>query len=518
MQNLKQEYAMPARSIIKTRIKVFLWGKEIGTLTWVPAQGNSYFNFSDEYFRMGVDLCPITHPLNDPSTRLAILGESEKNGDQTKAIYQGLPPFLADSLPDRWGNAIFEKWFAENKVENANKTPVMKLSFIGKRAMGAFEFVPELKSGKTRGEVLLPLLYQQAVALEKELSEREVKDGPDLTLDALKALGTSAGGRQKKVIVSRTPEGKYVSGETSTDRENRHFILKFNTPEYCLSEIEMAFFEMCRDADIKMMDSEPITVEGIKHFLTERFDRRDGKKVVTQTLAAINPEANSYEDLFQTCRRLSLPEPEITELFRRTVFNFLSNNTDDHKKNFSFLMDEDGLWHLAPAYDMTFIIATDGNRPESSHCMSLAGKRDGITIRELVGFGKRMGIKSPERIIGKIKDTLSNFDTYAARNSINAYYTQMIRKRIGELCGTATEEIGKAFKKDGWDVQDVKFERTLQGNIHMHAKVFGNEEKLVITPKKPLYQEIMDKGFNDMSIKNLEDIFMKRKHPINCIL
>lgn len=505
---------MLPHNITRTKIKVLLWGTEIGTLTWVPAQKNSYFNFSQEYFRMGYDLCPITHPLGDPSTRLAIYGENERLGDRTKGIYQSLPPFLADSLPDSWGNAVFDKWFRDNKIDSAEKTPVTKLSFIGKRAMGAFEFVPELQGSLEKKSLLLPLLYQEALALERELSERSVDGSSDINMDVLRMLGTSAGGRQKKVIVSRTPEGNYISGQTSADKNDRHFILKFNTPEYCMSEIEMTYYEMCRHAGINMMHSELVEVDGIKHFLTERFDRRNGQKVMTQTLAAINPEANSYEELFQTCRRLCLPEGEISELYRRTVFNFLANNTDDHKKNFSFLMADDYSWHLAPAYDMTFIISTDGNKPVTGHCMPLAGKLENIAIRDLVDFGKRMGVKAPEKIISKVSEALDAFDEYAVKNGVDSYFRQMIKQRIAELTDKEPEKIGKSFMIDGWDVQNLSFEKTLKGNIHMCARIFGHDEKLVVTPKKALYQEILDKGFNEMSISDMKAIFLEYMVPI----
>lgn len=52
--------------------------------------------------------------------------------------------FLADSLPDSWGNQLFELWRQQNHLSNADITPLDKLSFIGKRGMGALEFLPEV--------------------------------------------------------------------------------------------------------------------------------------------------------------------------------------------------------------------------------------------------------------------------------------------------------------------------------------------------------------------------------------
>ena len=107
-----------------------------------------------------------------------------------------------------------------------------------------------------------------------------------------------------------------------------------------------------------MTAAELLEFDGSRHFLTERFDRADGRRVHVQTLAAMAPGVDSYEGLMDVCRRLGLGVDALTEVFRRMVFNILSNNTDDHNKNFSFLIGADGRWSLSPAYDMTFIFDT----------------------------------------------------------------------------------------------------------------------------------------------------------------
>lgn len=504
---------MPPLNIKKTRIKVVLWGTEIGTLTWNPIKKNSYFNFSPEYFKMGIDICPITHPANLPTTRFAIDGENARMGDRGKEIYQSLPPFIADSLPDKWGNAIFDRWFAENKKNGIDKNPLVKLSFLGKRAMGALEFQPEIESPDIN-RINLSSLYQEALALEKELSQKSVDTNRELTGLELRTLGTSAGGRQMKIILSKTKDGHYISGQTSTDKNCKHYILKFNQKEYCLSEIEKTFYDMAILSGIEMTKSGFETVDGLKHFITERFDRKNGEKIFTQTLAAINPSADTYEDLFYTCIKLELPQNEITELFRRTAFNFLTNNTDDHRKNFSFMMGKDGIWHLAPAYDLTFIISTDGNKPEENHCMSLRGKFSDISKKELIAFAKDFSIKGAERIIEKIEAAKEKFKEIAEQNGINSYYQEMIENQFQKLSGKEQMENKVSFKHEGHYVKDVHFEKTLKGNLHMLAKIDDQEFKLIITPKKPLYKEIIENGFNQMPNSTKKQIFINNLYPI----
>ena len=126
--------------------------------------------------------------------------------------------------------------------------------------------------------------------------------------------------------------------------------------------------------------------------VTKRFDRDGERKLYTQTLAAINPEAESYGQLIDTCRKLHLPESDCQEVFRRMVFNILANNTDDHNKNFSFIMNEDGSWRLSPAYDITYIIDNGGFLPNEDHCLYIRTKLRNITRDDAIQFARDNGI------------------------------------------------------------------------------------------------------------------------------
>ena len=180
-----------------------------------------------------------------------------------------------------------------------------------------------------------------------------------------------------------------------------------------------------------------------------------------QTLAAVNPDAHSYEDLFRTCRELEIPKPEIDELFRRAAFNVLTSNTDDHEKNFSFLMSQDGEWHLAPAYDLTFIIATNGIEVETRHCMSIGGKFSDIGIDDLIRLGRDNSVRNPEEVIDAVLKGTANFEELAAANSVDSFHIGLISRRLQELRGTAPEANTYSFtSEDGIEVSDIRFERS----------------------------------------------------------
>lgn len=495
---------------IRNSIRVLLWGTEIGTLTWNQEKKQSYFYFSPEYFSQAYDLCPITHPKGDNSTRQAIYGPSVRSADPSDKLYQGLPPFLADSLPDAWGNLIFEKWFEDNGFAESEKTPITKLSFIGNRAMGAFEFAPmmDLDFYKDK-EIDIAELYKESLIVEDELSLRSVRR-EEANINNIAALGTSPGGRRKKAIISIAPDNTIHSGKTATDKDWRHYIIKFNDPRYTISEIEKTYYDLAIEAKVPMMPSRFIEIDGINHFLTERFDRRDGRKIVTQTLAAIDPDANSYEDMFRTCRKLGIPPVEMTNLFRQTAFNFLMNNTDDHKKNFSFVMDEKNKWHLAPAYDIMFIIADNAISPERMHCMSLRGKFTGVTEDDLIQFAVQNDIKAPESIINDIRKVSLKFEDYAEANGINGYYTEMISNTLNEL--GREKDLHKevvSTKIGDTDLSDIQFEMATKGNIHLWATINDERRKIVITRNMSLYKEIIDYGFNLMPKEKKEQIFQQ---------
>lgn len=494
-------------------ITVSLWEKPIGILSWNPRTRLSTFWFSPEYFRESYDLAPLTHPKGMQSSAIGIPGLREPK------IYQGLPPFLADSLPDRWGNALFDQWFIDEGLHEKDKTPLTKLSFIGKRAMGALEFAPVIDRGFYENQtVRIDALYEQAKRIEQHLADTSIDPGEPLTRKALIAIGTSAGGRQMKAIVSIAPDGSFHSGQTTADPDYEHCIIKFNTPEHAFSETEMTYYEMAVAAGIHMMPSRLIEVEGVRHFLTRRFDRVNGRKVFTQTLAAVDPDADSYENLFRTARALSVPKPEIDELFRRAVFNVLANNTDDHNKNFSFLMAQNGEWHLAPAYDITFIIATNGHEPEKIRCMSVAGKVADISEEDLIRLGHNNSVRNPAGIIRDVRKGISLFVDAARRNGVDSFHVELIAKRLAELnpgigIPVPGREVFSFVSPAGTVVENVRFERTDSGNIHIMAQIEGRNLKYVVTPQKALYHEIMKAGFNAMPDREKEEIARKYLLP-----
>ena len=257
-----------------------------------------------------------------------------------------------------------------------------------------------------------------------------------------------------------------LAGYAQGEREKEITILVSSMYGNTLSYVA-ALERMAKDAGITMMPSRLIRLEGKYHFLTERYDRTGGKKVHVQTLAAMDPEADSYEDMFEVCRRLDLPAYEQSELFRRMVFNIMGGNVDDHAKNFSFTMDENGEWHISPAYDMIFTVNPEGNFYENEHSLSIVGKVDGITEEDLVRFAKQNGIKNAHRIIEEVCQAITRFHDYASKYFVDDYWKDRVEQILSGLLPTAFRDgmchcqptvVAPYITEDGFKVSDVRVE------------------------------------------------------------
>jgi len=483
-----------------TVLKVFLWNKEVGCLRWDERKALAYFVFNKDFLSSGLDVFPFLAPVNDSKTYLPIVGDKRK-------IYGGLPPFIADSLPDNWGNLVFEQWAKSKGLKNNDITPLDKLAFIGKRAMGALEYKPEMEREDDDGCLAIDELAKLAEKIYSQRTDMSILPSESLTLQSLFEIGTSAGGRQPKAIIAINEKNSEIkSGQISDLADFNYYILKFAINDgYPATEMEMTYYELAAKAGLKMMPCRLMNVEGQNHFLAQRFDRQDGGKVFVQTLAAINPDADSYEELFDTCRRLHVPESEVRELFRQMVFNFFSSNTDDHNKNFSFIMKEDGSWHLSPPYDITFTADLRSPATRHLHCMSIHGKLDGVTADDLIEFAQEHNIKNAIDVIEKVCASIACFRETAIKNGVPLIWIDKVEEYLQSIVPDKFRDKMSGWKPvdfssilKGHVVENIHFEMSSNGNIHLCAIVDGKERKYVFNSKNIEFQYIISKGFNTM--------------------
>lgn len=405
-------------------------------------------------------------------------------------------------------------WRQQSHLSNADITPLDKLSFIGKRGMGALEFLPEVSRGRKAEKIDIKSLASLAERIFTERENARILPEESITMQSLLTVGTSAGGRQPKAIVAiNRKSGEIHSGQISGLDDFDYCLIKFGNSQYSSAELEMAYYELATRAGINMMPSELYEVDGNNHFMPQRFDRKDGKKIHTQTLAAISPEADSYEQLMTVCRKLHLPEADCSEVFRRMVFNILANNTDDHNKNFSFIMSEDGSWRLSPAYDITYIFDNGGFLPDEDHCMYIRAKLRNITRDDVIQFAKDHGIRRPDAMIREVANSLKQFRIVATKYGVAEQWTGRIETTIanhlrswGELEEvTNTSEI----TINGHIVKNIRMEQAFKGNFHLLAEIDGHERKFVIGKNKEEFSLIESMGIANLPPEQLKDMVEK---------
>ncbi len=414
-------------------VSVLLWGKEICKLRWEggyrPHFGKvgSLISFNPEYHSFGFDVDPIG--FYNLSTYLVQKGMSDICHANE---YEGIPRFISGSLPDDWGNEVFSYWVEKNGIRNHDITPIDKLAFIGKRGMGAFEFVPQLYKPYSDEVVALEDLFGLAKEIEsmREDVSINIQDRPGI--NDLMAVGMSAGGKHPKAIVAiNWKTGEVRSGQFILPIDFTQCILKFKDSEkWPTAEIEYAYYLMAKDASIDMEKSSLLEIGGVNHFLTERFDRKEGRKIHTATLQALCGAVTSYEEIFKACRKLGVPYHDIEQVFRRAVFNFLSGVSDDHDKNFSFTMDEGGTWRLSPAYDVTFTVNFKNRFIGDKHIMTIEECNRNITMNQFLRLADENDVRNAEHIVKEIAETVLSFADKAETIKIDSYFTELITQFI----------------------------------------------------------------------------------------
>lgn len=411
-------------------MQVRIWGKNVGLLSWDDKRGCAVFQFDKDFPQYGLNIAPLLAPLDSVYVEKGF----PLTGNKGK-LYAGLPEFIADSLPDHWGNVVFQKWMESNHLQPKQINSVDRLAFIGKRAMGGLEFEPAQIVEDASVDIELKSLYDLANKIFLDRQNVNIGVNSSLIMEDLYKVGTSAGGQRPKAIIAIDEETGIVrSGQAELPPNFRYYILKFDTSkknEMPFTKVEMSYYLMARDAGVNMMPSRLVDIEGTQNFLTQRFDRVNGEKLHTQTLAAMSSLADTYEDLFVVGRKLGLSAEEQSQQYRRMIFNILAENVDDHTKNFSFVMNPNGEWHISPAYDLVFSVDPDSHFYRD-HELSALGKRKNFSRGDLLSFAQRQDIKNASRIIDDVAQTVVNFRSYAEKVSIDGFWVRKIEQVLKE--------------------------------------------------------------------------------------
>ena len=390
-------------------LDVFLWGRHVGSLA--PDSGSHYvFQYDPEFVRTGVDIAPFMLPR-----RLEIYHTSTM--EMPRNAFWGLPGVFADSLPDAFGNALINEWMKEQRIPQSAISALDRLAYVGNRSMGALTYEPHRgpEYRKPTALDMRELVAEARLALNSRLG---VMKGTDALREIIR-VGTSAGGAQAKAVVGWNPAtDQFIAGSGDLPEGFEHWLVKFSPLGMEeAGEKEYQVHLQAKAAGIKMSECRVYELDGVKHFMTKRFDRDGNRRHLLQTYCAMKhlPHGSprqlmTYEGLIQTAIDLDLGYEAQEQLFRRMVFNMLIEEVDDHTKNFSFLMKEGGRWELAPAYDLTgYHFSVEDKDFEAwcnPHVLSVNGKTGLIKDEDMLAVAERFGIGTGKRVLKEVKEVL----------------------------------------------------------------------------------------------------------------
>lgn len=413
-------------------IDVIAFDQEIGKLGYDIDQGKSFFQYNPEFLESGKysKLFPFIFKRTKPAQ---VFTEYQQD------TFQGLPPMIADSLPDTFGNIIFQEWLTARGIQKV--TPLEQLAYVADRGMGALEYKPVKELPNTSSINIDEII----TILEKVLKLKEDTSGAaldELSLLNVFKIGTSAGGARPKILISEHKEtGKIIAGDRETSEHYNHYLVKLHLDDsdgYNKEKVEYAYYLLAQEAGVDMMPSKLIEN---KHFATLRYDRQHGEKQHVLTVTGLTgwdfksqPENSSYENVFKVALGLEVPHKDLQQLFKRMVFNIVFRNIDDHLKNHSFIYNkEENKWNLGPAYDLTYALNPLFTFKTTSRALSINGKRTEITIKDLLTIAEEFVIKNPKGIIEDVQALIPRWMEVAVELEIPENIIKVIQKEIKRI-------------------------------------------------------------------------------------
>ena len=302
--------------------------------------GAILFQYTREFLESGINISPFKLPLS-PEVK-----------QDPKRTFDGLFGVFNDNLPDGWGLLLLARALRKKGSSLHACLPLQRLALVGLHGMGALEYSPAIDQADEAVSVT------ELDALAEE-SLRVLRDAPvdAAQLDRLIQLNGSFAGARPKILVNVTADHRIAQ----QNKDGEPWIIKFHSaheaPDTGLMEYKYSI--AAREAGLDMPETHLFpSATSPGYFGVQRFDRVHSQKVHVHTacglLHASHREPSlTYESLLRLTLLLTKDIREVLKMVRLMVFNVRSGNRDDHSKNFSFLLNKENQWRMAPVYDLT---------------------------------------------------------------------------------------------------------------------------------------------------------------------
>jgi len=374
-----------------------------------------YFKYYADFIRAGWEISPIKLKLN------------AKINTANEIPFDGLFGVFADSLPDGWGKLLLDRALTARGFNSGDLTALDRLVYVGSNGMGALTYKPEIEDDSQK-EFKIEL-----DEIAKAANEIVTGTATDV-LDELFKLGGSSGGARPKILVGYKPTSQHLIGtEKMLPEGYQHWLIKFpssfDLPD--IANVEYAYYKMALDAGIEMSECKLFKGQsGQTYFGTKRFDRDGNNRLHLHSAAGMMHDnfrlsALDYGNLMDCAFILEKDVRAYEKILRLAAFNVYAHNRDDHSKNFSFLMDANGTWKTAPAYDLTF-----SNSGHGMHSTMVANESANPVKKHLMDLADYFKIKNASTVIDEVQAVVRNWNTYAEQGEVSSESRNKIGKVI----------------------------------------------------------------------------------------
>ena len=201
--------------------------------------------------------------------------------------------------------------------------------------------------------------------------------------------------------------------------------------------VEHIYMRMAEASGIEISNAWLLRSQQGSHLTAQRFDRTpSGGKLHQHSFAGMahldfHQRGHSYEQLMTTVLRVCSSRRELIEAYRRAVFNVLAHNHDDHAKNISFTMSDDGHFRLTPAYDLVFAETEDG----AGHWMTINGQSECIDRSDLVKLGEKFNFKPREitAVLDQVAGGVAACERFAKEARLGPGWTLKIKQHLAVI-------------------------------------------------------------------------------------
>ena len=377
-----------------------------------------FFKYEEQFLDKEIEISPFKLKRSDQIYKAPV------------EPFEGLFGVFYDSLPDGWGRLLFDRAMTSKGVDLSSISMLDKLSFVGKSGMGALTYTPISEIEKDRvDDFELDFIHQSV----NQVLEGNFSD----VLEELYQLGGSSGGARPKIVVGYHPiKNHLIYGVDELPDGYEHWIIKFPSSfdPIDIAEIEFSYYQLAIKAGIEMQPSQLFYGKSGKAFFgSKRFDRNGNLRLHTHTAAGMLGDnfrlsTMDYGHLLDATFKLEKNIQSLDKVFRLASFNLFSHNLDDHSKNFSFIMDDTGLWKFAPAYDLTFSHTGHGY-----HSTTYDGEGKNPSEKDLMHLASYFKIKNARQIIDEVKTSLVSWKLIAKNAGVSNSSISTIQKQFNQL-------------------------------------------------------------------------------------